>query len=92
MKKNANKTRLHYFFITYNNINFYDHVRDQQLHNQSTLVNYTGRYIYFIKIPEESRENNTWLERYINFTQINQRLINDVANEVFDLTQIDHSH
>lgn len=35
------------------------------------LVNYTIRYIYFIKTPEESKEDNTWRERYIDLTQIN---------------------
>ncbi len=43
MKEIVEKTRFHRFFILYDNINFYEHVRDKQLHNQSAIVNYTAR-------------------------------------------------
>ncbi len=42
------KTRFHRFFISYDNMDFYDNVRDQQLHNRSAIVNYTAGYICFI--------------------------------------------
>lgn len=88
----ANKTRFHCFFISYDNINFYEHVWDQRLHNRSAIINYTAGYIYFIKTLEEGRENDTWLERYINLTQIDRRLINDVVNKDFNLIQMDHNY
>ncbi len=55
MEEIAEKTRFYNFFILYNNINFYEHVRDQRLHNQSAIVYYTTRYICFMKNPEEGR-------------------------------------
>ena len=60
------KTRFHRFFISYDNIDFYENVRDQRLHNQSAIVNYTFGYIYFMKSTEDGREDNTWLEHYID--------------------------
>ncbi len=88
----AEKTRFHRFFISYDNMNFYEHVWDQRLHNRSAIVNYTAGYICFMKTPEEGREDNTWLERYINSTKIDRRLVNTVVNKDFDLTQTDHDH
>ena len=88
----ANKTRFHHFFILYDNMNFYEHVRDQRLHNRSAIINSTTRYIRFIKTPKEGRKDNSWLERYIDSTQINQRLVNDNVNNDFDFTQTDHDH
>lgn len=92
MEEIANKTRFHRFYISYDNINFYEHVRDQRLHNWSAIVNYTAVYICFMKTPEEGREDDTWLERYIDSTQIDQRLVNDVVNKDFNLTQTNHDH
>lgn len=43
------KTQNHRFFISYENINFYKNIRDQQIFNCSALVNYTAGYIYFMK-------------------------------------------
>lgn len=85
IEKIANKTRFYRFFFLYDNINFYEHIRDQQLYNWSAIINYTAGYMYFMKTLEEGREDNTWLERYINLTQINRRLVNDIINKDFNL-------
>ncbi len=85
MQEIAEKTRFYRFFILYDNINFYEYVWDQQLHNRSVIVNYTARYICFIKTLEEGREDNTWLEHYIDLTEIDWRLVNTILNEDFDL-------
>lgn len=37
------------FFISYNNIDFYENVYDQQFHNYARLLLYTTRYICFMK-------------------------------------------
>lgn len=92
MEEIVNKTRFHCFFISYDNMNFYEHVRDQRLHNRSAIVNYTAGYICLMKTSEEGREDDTWLERYIDSTQIDRRLVNAITNEDFDLTQRDHDH
>lgn len=52
-------------------MNFYEHVWNQQLHNQSIMVNYITGYIYFMKTWEENIEDHTWLKHYINLTEIN---------------------
>ena len=92
MEEIVEKTRFYCFFILYDNIDFYKNVRDQQLHNQSAIINYTARYICFIKPLEDNREDDTWLERYIDLDQIDQRLVNTLANEDFDLTQPDRDY
>ena len=86
MEEIVEKTRFHRFFISYDNMDFYENVRDQRLHNQSAIVNYTSGYICFMKPPEGGREDDTWLERYIDSDQIDRRLVNTLANEDFDLT------
>lgn len=73
-------------------MNFYKHVRDQRLYNWSIIINYAAGYIYFMKTLEEGKENNTWLERYIDLTQINQKLANDVVSKDFNLIEMDHDH
>ena len=87
-----NKTRFDCFIILYDNKNFYEHVWDQQLHEQSAIVNYIARYIYFIKTLKQDKEDNTWLRRYINLTKINQKLVNIIASKDFNLIQTDHNH
>ena len=57
MKEIVEKTRFNRFFISYNNMDFYKNVRDQQLHNRSAIVNYTAGYICFMKPPEGGRED-----------------------------------
>ena len=66
IKEIVEETRFHRFFISYDNMNFYEIVRDQRLHNQSAIVNYMSRYICFMKPPKGGREDNNWLEYYIN--------------------------
>lgn len=36
------------FFLSFNNINFYKHRRDQRLHNKGHQVAYTTGYVYFM--------------------------------------------
>ena len=73
-------------------MDFYKNVRDQQLHNRSAMVNYTARYICFIKLPEGDKKDNTWLKRYIDSDEIDQKLVNTLTNEDFDLTQPDRDY
>ncbi len=59
MEEIVEKTRFHCFFISYDNMDFYENVRDQQLHNRSAIVNYTAGYICFMKPPEGDRKDDT---------------------------------
>lgn len=38
------------FFIFYDNINFYEKVKNQQLYNKAAFLNYTIGYICFMNI------------------------------------------
>lgn len=38
-----------------------------------------------MQILKKDKENNNWLEYYIDLIQINQRLINDIGNKNFNL-------
>ncbi len=42
------------FFISYNNINFYEKVKDQCLYNKAHIVNYIAGYVCFINAADES--------------------------------------
>ena len=66
MEEIVEKTRFHCFFISYDNIDFYENIRDQRLHNRSAIINYTSGYICFMKPLKGSRKDDTWLERYID--------------------------
>lgn len=48
MKVLAERTHNQRFFISYDNLNFYKHVRDQRSHNRAHQVNYTAGYILFM--------------------------------------------
>lgn len=91
-RRNCQKTQFHCIFILYNHMDIYEHVQDQWLHNQSTIVNYTTGYICFIKTSKESRKDNTWFEYYMDLTKMNQRLVNTFVNKDFDLIQTDHDY
>ncbi len=43
------KTQSQQFFISYNNINFYENVHNQRVFNCSTQLNHIAGYIYFMK-------------------------------------------
>lgn len=48
MKVLAERTQKERFFISYDNLNFYKHVRDQRSHNRAHQVNYTAGYVLFM--------------------------------------------
>ncbi len=43
-----------YLFISYDNMNFYEKVCDQRLHNKAHLVNYIAGYICFMNVADGS--------------------------------------
>lgn len=48
--------------------------------------------VQFKIILLKSRENNTWIELYINLLQIDWRLINTITNRDLNLTQVDNDY
>ena len=87
------KTRSQQFFILYDNMNFYENVCNQRLFNCSSLLNYTARYIYFMKINHHIEDSaDSWEKHHIDDSQIDWKLINKLRNKDFDLTQADHDY
>lgn len=56
------------------------------------MIDYIAEYIYFIKTLKKNRENNIWLDHYINLIEINQKLMNIVVNKDFNLIQMDQNY
>lgn len=84
------KTRSQRFFILFDNMNFYENVRNQRLFNRSSLLNYTAGYIGFMKTNHRIEDGaDSWEEQYIDDSQIDQKLVNELRNKDFDLTQAD---
>lgn len=48
--------------------------------------------VQFKIILLKSRENNTWIELYINLLQIDWRLVNTITNRDLNLTQVDNDY
>lgn len=87
------KTQSQQFFISYNNMNFYENVRNQRLFNCSFLLNYIVGYICFMKTNHCIEDGtDSWEEQYIDDSQIDWKLINELRNKDFDLTQADQDH
>lgn len=42
------------FFLSYNNMNFYDYVYNQRLYNKRHLVNFIAGYVYFMNALDSS--------------------------------------
>lgn len=89
----VDKTRSSRFFISYDNMNFYENARDQRIFNRSSLVNYTAGYICFMKTPNMMEDMaDSWEEQYIDSNQVDQKLVNELTNEDFDLSEADFTH
>lgn len=87
------KTRISQFFVLYNNMNVYEHARDQKIHNQSALVNYIAGYICFMKTPGSIDDSdNTWAKQYIDNDQIDRKFVNKLRYDEFELDKDDESH
>lgn len=71
----------------------YGHARNQKIHNQSALVNYTAGYICFRKTPRSiDNSDNTWAEQYIDNDQINRKLVKKLRYDKFELDKNGESH
>lgn len=72
------------FFISYDNMNFYEHIRDQRLHNKGHQVNYTAGYLCFMP-TDNSNPETSWEDRYLDANQVNYNAVNDLTMEDFVL-------
>lgn len=92
MDKIINKTCFRHFYILYNNMNFYKNICNQKQYNQNTRINYIVKYIYLIKILKKDNCDKIRIEQYINFNQINQKLVNKVINKDIGLRKANFSY
>ena len=74
------------FFIFYNNINFYENVRNQRLYNKVHMVNYTARYICFINAPDGSSFP------HISSDNIDYNAVNSLTAKNFLLDKVEYNH
>lgn len=87
------KTQNRRFIISYNNMNFYENIRNQQIFNCNALVNYTAGYICFMKTAKGIKNPDiSWEDKYLDRSQIDRRLVNQLRNKDFGLTQADFDH
>ncbi len=93
MEEILEKTQIWRFFISYDNINFYENVRDQKIYNRSGLISYTAGYICFMMIPNGiENPTNSWEDEYIDSNQVDRRLVNQLRKSDFELKQADKDH
>ena len=86
MEEILEKTKIQQFFISYNNINFYENVHDQKIYNCNDLISYIIGYIYFIKTSNGiENPTNSWKDKYIDSSQVNKRLVNQLRESNFEL-------
>lgn len=66
-KSLQNKVREKKFFVSFNNMNFYEKSRNQQLHNRTALISYIMGYVYFMSTSKSSDSNtNNWYKYYLS--------------------------
>lgn len=89
------KVRTHRFFISYDNMNFYEHVRDARMFNQGAQVNYTAGYVCFMRPLNQSADGDssyTWQNQYLSANLIDRAAVNDLSAEDFTLSSSDLDH
>ncbi len=93
MEEILEKTQTRQFFISYDNMNFYENVRDQRIYNCSSLISYTTGYICFMKTPNGiENPTNSWEDEYIDSSQVDRRLVNQLKESNFELKQADKDY
>ena len=82
-----------FYIILYNNMNFYENVHDQKIYNYSSLISYIAGYICFIKTSNSIKNpTNSWKNNYIDSSQVDKRLVNQMREYKFELKQVDKDY
>ncbi len=84
------------FFISYDYMNFYEHMRDAHIFNPGAQINYTAGYICFLG-PFEQYENGhpsdcTWQNQYLSSSVIDRTAVNALHADDFHLLSADIWH
>lgn len=74
------------FFISYNNMSFYQNVRDQRLYNKAHIVDYIVEYICFMNTLDGS------FFPYINYENVNYDIVNSLIAKNSLLDKMGYNH
>ncbi len=91
-KELQKKTWERHFFLSFDNMNFYEYRRDQRLHNKGYEVAYTTGYDCFIHFEGDNQVDSNWEQRYLDADQINYSAANKLVAEDFLLDSNDLEH
>ena len=70
-------------------MNFYEHRRDQRLHNKGHQVAYTAGYVCFMHSNGDNQVDGNWEQRYLDADQIDYSAANKLVAEDFLLDSND---
>ena len=79
------------FFILYDNMNFYEHRRDQHLANKGYQVAYITRYMCVMRINHDDI-NSSWAKKYLDSASIDHNAVNKLVVKDFllDIKELKH--
>ena len=95
------------FFISFDNMNFYEHTRDQRLHNKGHQLNYTAGYICLMDTGIDTQRidgdaesldggaeavSSNWKHRYLDSNQVDLSAVLRLEQEDFELADIEFRH
>lgn len=90
------------FFISFDNMNFYEHTRYQRLHNKGHQLNYTAGYICLMDTgvdrqsldgdAESEAVSNNWKLRYLDSNQVDLFAVLRLKQEDFELGDVEFRH
>ena len=85
------KVQKYRFFISYDNMNFYEHVRDARMSNRGAQINYSAGYICFIK-PTDGVSNPRWQNQYLSASLVDHTEVKYLRADDFILSSSDLRH
>ncbi len=80
------------FFLSFDNINFYEHRRDQRLYNIGHQFVYIAGHICFMHSNGDNHVDGNWEQRYLNADYIDYSVVNKLVVEDFLLDSNDLEH
>ncbi|MCJ1346581.1 hypothetical protein MMC31_004799 [Peltigera leucophlebia] len=89
LKKKAWERR---FFLSFDNMNFYEYRQDQRLHNKGYQVAYTAGYVCFMRSKGDHEIDGNWQQTYLDASQIDYSAVNKLVADDFLLGENDLEH
>lgn len=85
------KVQKYWFFILYDNMNFYKYIHNTQMSNREAQINYTIGYISFIK-PINGVSNPRWQNQYLSATLVDYTEVKYLYADDFIFSSSDFYH